>query len=159
MAKLRHLFGSSVVVVAACLVPLAACADEGESVGDGMTKSDAARVVEKESASGEHPAASQGAILVVESDPPGARVEIGLKAVNGVITPGTGRELCCTPIRASVKPSDVSDSGGVCNGIPVMVTKAGYRDRFLGLSAGPGCSIRLGRADTLRVELNRLDSQ
>ena len=72
------------------------------------------------------------AYLVIESDPSGAQVEVGLKERNGVVTPGTGRMVGTTPCKVELKSSDVSSRGG----ITVLLKKSRYRDHIAGISDG-----------------------
>ena len=63
--------------------------------------------------------------LVIQTDPPGATVEVGIQGVNGIATSGTGRIVGVTPIKVGVLPSDVSVTNDVAS-IMVQVTMNGY---------------------------------
>lgn len=72
------------------------------------------------------------AFLVIESDPPGAQVEVGLQERNGVVTSGTGRMVGTTPCTVELKRSDVSSMGGIV----VYLKKSRYLDHSAGISDG-----------------------
>lgn len=60
------------------------------------------------------------------SDPAGATVEVGLQAVDGVVTPGTGRVVGPTPIsNLELTDADVS-YGSVSTNLYVEVRLDGY---------------------------------
>lgn len=72
------------------------------------------------------------AMLVVESDPPGAAVEVGLQTVNNITAPGTGRIAGMTPCTIRLQASDVNPLGGVS----VFLSRAGYMGMYSGISDG-----------------------
>lgn len=50
----------------------------------------------------------QPAYLQIQSNPPGARVEVGLQFTDWNIIPGTGRRACITPCVVRIDPTDVA---------------------------------------------------
>ena len=103
------------------------------------------------------PPAPQRSLLTVNSNPPGARVEIGLKNIGGVITPGTGRVIGRTPSTVELQQSDVSIGGSPrCNGVPILISMSQHRDHWAGVSVGPGCRLKPGSNQTVSVTLSRI---
>src|SRR5262249_12151063 len=69
---------------------------------------------------------SRPTLLSIDSEPSGASVEIGLKSIKNVVTPGTGRNVGVTPVTVELRESDLAPSGVVV----CFVKYRGYYDNF-----------------------------
>jgi len=72
------------------------------------------------------------AILVVETNPSGASVRVGLRNVNNVLDTSSGRYAGSTPCMVQLNVLDVAPEGG----INVLIHKDGYMDEVSVLSDG-----------------------
>lgn len=94
--------------------------------GDGTNGSDTTGPRPPEPTVTTEPPPSALARLTVLSDPAGATVEVGIKAVDGVVTPGTGRVVGVTPItNLELRDADVS-YGPTFTNLYVEVRLGGY---------------------------------
>jgi hypothetical protein len=94
--------------------------------------------------------AKRPTLLSIESVPPGASVEIGLKTINNIATPGTGRNVGSTPLTVELKQTDLSPFGGV-DGI---VRYPGYFDHYFNL--GLNSRLEPGKTHQLSLTLKRV---
>jgi hypothetical protein len=78
------------------------------------------------------PPADGWAMLVVETVPSGATVEVGLQPQGNVTAPGSGRIAGTTPCTIKLQASDVNPLGGVS----VYISKNGYMGVMAGISDG-----------------------
>ena len=72
----------------------------------------------------------QPTLLSIDSVPSGASVEIGLKSINNIVTPGTGRNVGVTPVTVELRKSDLDSYGNVIG----ILKLQGYADRFFFLT-------------------------
>lgn len=93
------------------------------------------------------------AYLSISSEPSGATVEVGLKSVGNIVTPGTGRIVGATPLTVELKSSDI----GVVNefaSITILLKKEGHFDSFQVIGLGKG--IKHGKTYSINAKLNPL---
>ena len=95
------------------------------------------------------------AYLFVESDPPGADVEVGPKTVNGIYQPGTGRRVGSTPRKVELKPSDLSVTNGSAS-IVVNLEKPGYIPASVVIGLGKNPMLEPGKTYTVSQKLRKL---
>jgi len=84
----------------------------------------------------------QPTLLSIDSIPSGASVEIGLKAINHIVTPGTGRNVGVTPVTVELRKSDLDSYGDVIG----ILKLQGYADHFFfltGLEPGKKYNVSL----------------
>ncbi len=92
----------------------------------------------------------QPTLLSIDSVPSGASVEIGLKSINNIVTPGTGRNVGVTPVTVELRESDLDPSGVVF----CFVKYRGYFDHFfiLGLNG----RLEPGKKYNVSLRLNKI---
>jgi hypothetical protein len=95
------------------------------------------------------------AYLSVESDPPGADVEVGPKNVNGIYQPGTGRRVGRTPCKVELKPSDLSVTKGFAS-IVVNLEKPGYIPASAEIGLGNNAMLEPGKTYTVSQKLRKI---
>ena len=142
---------------------LAGCGDGG-SGGDesgpepGQSESQPGQSESEPGQSESQPGPSESARLSVVSSPAGATVEVGIQAVNNVVTSGTGRVVGTTPI-ANLELSDADVSyGSVSTNLYVEVRLDGYVPALevFGLS---DAGLEPGKTYEVDVTLNPISSE
>jgi hypothetical protein len=116
MMRIAH---SASLVLA--VIVASACENHKQRVADGGANArDTVRAVDtvgalKETLHTVAPASASGPSFArIESEPPGAQIEIGIQSVrdaasNYIVTPGTGRLVGFTPMMVELRPSDIND--------------------------------------------------
>ena len=94
--------------------------------------------------------------ITVTSNPPGARVEVGAKTINQVMTPGTGRHIGLTPIRnAELRASDVGMHQGFAS-VTCNLEKDGYIPASHVIGLGLNGAPEPGKTYSIQVNLRRI---
>jgi hypothetical protein len=101
------------------------------------------------------PQPSGPSYAMVESNPPGAQVEVGMKSSGGVVQYGSGRMVGSTPVKVELKASDVVMTGSNGN-IYFRLIKTGYFESVHILGLGTGGKLEPGKTYSVFVTLKPL---
>jgi hypothetical protein len=101
----------------------------------------------------EEPPVTGPAMLSITSNPPGARVVVGIQSVGGVYDTSTGRFVGTTPLTVELSDSDVSYTNGNGN-LVIELSLDGYFPSMQLIGVGSG--LEPGRTYELDVTLNPL---
>jgi hypothetical protein len=91
----------------------------------------------------------------VESTPPGARIQVGLKTVNEVVDNDSGRVVGVTPLTTQLLPSDVFPGDGLipASSVTVLLLKPGYEPSLYIIGLG-GRNAHLEDGKTYQVNIH-----
>ena len=101
----------------------------------------------------EQPPVTGPAVLSITSNPPGARVVVGIQSVGGVYDTSTGRFVGTTPLAVELSDSDVSYTNGNGN-LVIELSLDGYFPSMQLIGVGSG--LEPGHTYELDVTLNPL---
>jgi hypothetical protein len=95
------------------------------------------------------------AILEVTSAPSGASVEVGIKCIKNIVTPGTGRNAGKTPLRTTLRKTDLTTCVGSVQ-LYYQVTLKGYIPEMMIINFGPNGAPEPGKVYRKHFVLEKL---
>jgi hypothetical protein len=81
---------------------------------------------------------------------------VGIRYVNQVATPGTGRVVGRTPLTVELRPSDVQVLPNGIGNVVCELRLAGFRPQISIIGLGEAARLESGRTYTIRAQLQPL---